>query len=435
MNEVNEESLDRTILPFKSEVQGCSNYVVYLTHNGKSVYLFLTENDFFELTGKTSDKTSEINIACLNSCIHADDLDLFRHEFLLNKNNTSFSIRVIKPDNTILVSSITLTECNLEKGSHFVVYNATLNNVKDMLVPEEVDSAWRNNFDVMLKHTNDFIFFKNLHHVLTASSQTLADITGFEKGSDLIGLTDYDLFPKEHADMYYKLEKEIYQSKIPFIEETQPFFDANGNEGWVNNRKYPIKDQEGAIIGLFGIARVVTEEVMRKKELETVHKQLIQFANYDSLTSLFNRRYGLTLCERAFEETKRYGGELSIILFDVDHFKKVNDVYGHKCGDNVLAHLSKIIGNMVRETDIFLRYGGEEFIICMPRTDLNGANRIAERINTKLSNSKIESINDRVTVSGGVVQMEKENTINSLIHRADQLLYEAKAAGRNCFKF
>ncbi len=435
MTEVHEESFEPAVLPFKEEMQSYGDYMVYSDHNNNNVYLFLSEHDFFELTEKSGDKTSDFNIACLTSCIHVDDLDLFQYESLVQKGSTSFNVRVIKPDDTISIFNIVLTECDLKKDNRSIVYNAALNNVKDMPVSEEAGHAYQNNFDAMLKHTNDFIFFKNMYHILTACSQSLADITGFAKGSDLIGLTDYDIFSKEHADRYYELEKEIYQGKHIHIEETQPFFDADGNEGWVNNRKYPIKDQQGAVIGLFGVARIVTEEVQRQKELEKAQKKLLRLANYDSLTSLLNRRHGTFLCERAFEEAKRYGDDLSLIMFDIDHFKRVNDLYGHECGDKTLTYMAELIEKLVRGSDIFLRYGGEEFVICLPRTDLNGAKKLADRITTKLADNKIECINDWITVSGGVVQLENEKTFEELTCRADQLLYEAKGAGRNCFKF
>ena len=130
------------------------------------------------------------------------------------------------------------------------------------------------NFLAMMEHTNDFIFFKDTNHVLTASSDSLALITGYKKGYEIVGKTDYELFPFEYAEVYYKLEKEIYKGNIPHIEEVQPFIDENGNDGWVNNRKYSIKNSNGVIIGLFGIARIVTQEIQNKNKIKEQKDQL-----------------------------------------------------------------------------------------------------------------------------------------------------------------
>ena len=152
-----------------------------------------------------------------------------------------------------------------------------LNEAKKLLSSGITDRASQTNFHAMLEFTNDFIFFKDSHHVYTASSQTMADITGFSSGSDHVGLTDYDIFPREHADNYYRLEKEIYRGIRDYVEDVQPFYDEDGNEGWVNNRKYPIKDESGVVIGLFGVARIITKEVITERQLKAANEAKSEF--------------------------------------------------------------------------------------------------------------------------------------------------------------
>ena len=128
------------------------------------------------------------------------------------------------------------------------------------------------NFIAMLENTGDYIYFKNRGHVFTGASQTLVEITEqTERWTDLVGKTDYDVFPREFADIYYTLEKQIFSGEVPMAHAVQPTLDQHGNQGWVDNRKYPIRDKDGHITGLFGIARDITalkqvEKIIHEKE-------------------------------------------------------------------------------------------------------------------------------------------------------------------------
>ena len=116
------------------------------------------------------------------------------------------------------------------------------------------------NFHAMLENTNDYIYFKDRYHVYTAASKTLVDVTNVENRMDLVGKTDYEVFSADYADKYFKLEKQIFSGEMTVAQEFQPTLDKAGNHGWVDNRKYPIKDEKGQIIGLFGIARIISNE-------------------------------------------------------------------------------------------------------------------------------------------------------------------------------
>jgi PAS domain S-box-containing protein len=114
----------------------------------------------------------------------------------------------------------------------------------------------------MLENTDDFIYFKDNNHVFTADSQTLVSITNASNHwSELIGQTDYDVFPEKYADIYYALEKSVF-ARAKVAQDAQTYIDNSGNIGWVDNRKYPIKNDDGEIVGLFGIARDITDQKM-----------------------------------------------------------------------------------------------------------------------------------------------------------------------------
>ena len=146
----------------------------------------------------------------------------------------------------------------------------------------------------------------------------------------------------------------------------------------------------------------------------------------DPLTGLSNRRALDDSLESLFAMKDRYELTFSLCILDVDHFKKINDEHGHLEGDRVLQEVASMIDNCVRETDVVTRYGGEEFVVLMPSTDLQGANIFAERVRVAVDEQL------QVTVSGGVAQASASDEPQTLLARADAALYRAKANGRNC---
>lgn len=158
-----------------------------------------------------------------------------------------------------------------------------------------------------------------------------------------------------------------------------------------------------------------------------------QLAFFDSLTQLSNRRGALSFLKQELARVKRSKEPLSIILCDVDYFKKINDQYGHNAGDAVLIDLAKVFNNNIREQDCIARWGGEEFLFILPQTRANNANVFAEKIQKILQSHKVnfENENIKVGVSMGIAQFNGEQSIDEVINSADQYLYQAKGAGRN----
>ena len=155
-------------------------------------------------------------------------------------------------------------------------------------------------------------------------------------------------------------------------------------------------------------------------------------ASHDKLTGLFNRNRFDEIYTKEIKRTKRYNNELSIIIFDIDDFKMVNDTYGHQIGDEVLKEISKIALDNVREQDITTRWGGEEFFILLPQTNLSGAVIVANKIRTSTQNHIFTEKSLKITASFGVTQFCIENDDEkTIITRADELLYEAKRSGKN----
>ncbi|MGD9187433.1 MAG: diguanylate cyclase [Desulfobacteraceae bacterium] len=176
------------------------------------------------------------------------------------------------------------------------------------------------------------------------------------------------------------------------------------------------------------------EELLKKNELITEQAQKLELmATRDFLTGLSNRRDFL---ERAGQEEmrfKRLGRPFALIMLDIDHFKRVNDTFGHACGDKVLTNVSRALEKALRAQDVLARWGGEEFICLLPETGVDGANCAAEKIRTGMEHQRYDCIDDDVpiTVTAGVCVYDGSCAIEECIRRADDALYKGKIQGRN----
>jgi diguanylate cyclase (GGDEF)-like protein/PAS domain S-box-containing protein len=188
-----------------------------------------------------------------------------------------------------------------------------------------------------------------------------------------------------------------------------------------------ILNQEQATIGSAALIRDVTTEKSMQAELQ-------QLAISDGLTGLFNRRHLDKTLDSELKRCQRYGHEMSIIMFDVDHFKRFNDEYGHEQGDRVLQNISATVKGLIRSLDIPCRYGGEEFLIILPETSNKFVEEIAERIRKAVEQTELDGL--RVTISIGVASFPHCMVGNpkQFIEAADKALYEAKNNGRNCMR-
>ncbi|MEJ1298538.1 MAG: GGDEF domain-containing protein [Candidatus Sedimenticola sp. (ex Thyasira tokunagai)] len=163
--------------------------------------------------------------------------------------------------------------------------------------------------------------------------------------------------------------------------------------------------------------------------------ELEELVHTDTLTGLFNYRYFLLALEQELERTRRSGHPTSLVMLDLDHFKGVNDTWGHEVGNQVLRQTADIIGQLLRRVDLPCRYGGEEFVLILPATPLPRAITVAERLRRAIADTPIELGSERfsVTVSMGVSVYGRNSKMTSddFIQEADALLYQAKEGGRN----
>lgn len=195
-----------------------------------------------------------------------------------------------------------------------------------------------------------------------------------------------------------------------------------------NGQEFPVEISLSAIKlrgqwNAVGIVRDATERVKTEERLK-------QLATTDTLTGICNRRHFDEELEHEINRAARHSSPLSLILFDVDHFKRVNDTFGHQTGDQVLAQLAGAVGGSIRTTDLFARWGGEEFIVLMPGSDLNAAHLLAEKLRMALEKQPFSDVG-QVTCSFGVAEYAPGDDMDALMKKADRCLYQAKASGRN----
>ena len=164
--------------------------------------------------------------------------------------------------------------------------------------------------------------------------------------------------------------------------------------------------------------------------------ELSELVSTDALTGLFNFRHFKTVLQAEMDRSKRSGIPTSLVMVDLDHFKAVNDTYGHEVGNLALQHLASILKSEVRTTDIVCRYGGEEFGIIFPETHLNLAVKVADRIREEIQNTPVRSdageINLTASMGASVYMKTSVLDIEDFIDSVDKYLYEAKQSGRNC---
>jgi len=163
---------------------------------------------------------------------------------------------------------------------------------------------------------------------------------------------------------------------------------------------------------------------------EALHQSFIRLSQEDSLTGLYNRRWLTELLGNEIQRAVRYKSAFSVILMDIDDFKAVNDQFGHQAGDEVLTKIAELIRLTVRATDMAGRWGGEEFVIILPETDISGSFSLADKIRIQIASADLGEIGYR-TASFGVTAFADGDHINSIIARADAGLYVAKEGGKN----
>ncbi|MHC8286504.1 GGDEF domain-containing protein [Pseudomonas sp. XS1P51] len=255
----------------------------------------------------------------------------------------------------------------------------------------------------------------------------------------------FSLFPEVNREWFTRKVESVATLGTPAftIWEQRPYLvrfknyqPITGQEDFMyqNTTLLPLRSIDSNINHICLVIYDVTDVATNRRQLQTVNAQLQQLSSTDRLTGLYNRGHWEESLKVAYARHQRHGNATSLVMFDIDHFKQVNDTYGHQAGDQVIEQVARLVREHVRDSDVAGRYGGEEFAVVLSDTDKVGARFFAERLRESVA--ALEVLHDgrsiRFTISLGVADLSKPSVNHAdLIAWADQALYASKNAGRN----
>ncbi len=272
----------------------------------------------------------------------------------------------------------------------------------------------------VIDSTNDLIFYKDKDFKYLGCNKSFERFVGISR-ENIVGKDDFNLFEKKYAELFRKMDKKMLQENI--IRENNEWLNYEGKDLYFQTKKIPFSYDNSLDVGILGISRDITK--LHEQALKIKEQTFI-----DELTQIYNRKAYNNNIKNIIDLYNRYKEPFSIIMFDIDNFKLINDNYGHKQGDEVLYKIAQLAKKSIRKTDEIYRVGGEEFIIILRNIKIKDANSIAQNICKLIAK---ENIIDGifVTVSIGLTQYLDSDDENSLFKRVDNLMYKSKREGKN----
>ena len=254
---------------------------------------------------------------------------------------------------------------------------------------------------------------------------------------ELLGKYVHDVFHTRRADGSPLTAAESPELKTVYTgtsyrSENEIFVRKDGTTFPVALVSTPLREN-GDLTGSVAVFRDVTEIALTTAELKRLNELLEHRATTDALTDICNRLKFSELLIQEMREFRRYGHQLSLMMFDIDSFKKINDQEGHQAGDSVLRELARLVKGNIRAADIFGRWGGEEFMILSPHTGLDETAQLAEKLRELIEGHHFDCC-QTITCSFGITQCADEDSLESFTNRADMAMYRSKAEGRNRVK-
>ena len=261
---------------------------------------------------------------------------------------------------------------------------------------------------------------------------------------DVTGKSIFTVFPELPKKWFERKLSSVIQLKTPSFcgwEQRHHLFELSHSRPITTDSHFMAQnctflpvEVEGEVEHICILIEDVTDVCHYQTQLNKALQELALSNRIDGLTQAFNRKHWEECLAKEFSRARRYQHDLALVMLDLDHFKLLNDTFGHQGGDMVLVETAKTVDKLLRMGDLFGRYGGEEFAVILPNTDLEGAEEVAERIRQAIAKNTIQ-YQDRiisVTASIGVAVIDSDNArYEDLISNADLALYDAKAAGRN----
>lgn len=270
--------------------------------------------------------------------------------------------------------------------------------------------------------TTDWVWQVDDHGTYVYSGDKVQSLLGYDP-EEVCGKTPFDFMPAEEATRMAEIFKDLVINQKPFSNLENTNLHKDGHEVILETSAIPLFDKDGRFNGYFGTERDITARKWAEEEIKLL-------ATTDTLTGIANRRKFNLQLDKELERARRYGSALSLIMYDIDHFKRVNDTFGHDAGDCVLKDLTAMVKTNIRAVDLVARWGGEEFMILMPQSDETAAGIAAEKLRTRIEQHYFDQVGN-LTVSFGMTSFVINDNSNTILKRADDALYHAKEKGRN----
>ncbi|MEA2112069.1 MAG: diguanylate cyclase [Campylobacterota bacterium] len=346
----------------------------------------------------------------------------------------------------------------LEKGKHSFEWMHKRPDGKEFLSYVTLDAIDYNQKKCIRAVINDISERKKLERVVKEKTKKIEEQTKkllkaqhiSKMGFWELNLTNNQLYWSDEIYNIFEIDKSEFKASYDgFLNVIHPDDRGLVNEAYSNSLKtkenYSIEHRllmdDGRIKWVreecnieFDVDRnplISVGVVIDITELHLTQQKLIEQAYADDLTKLNNRKSYTENIQKLLSQYKRYQTPFSIIMYDIDNFKQINDVYGHIIGDNVLIEMSQLIKSHLRESDYIFRIGGEEFIILLTKTQINKAKLVSEKIRNSVENN-LNTIKDKkITISIGLTEVEENDTEDSIFQRVDSLMYESKNSGKN----
>lgn len=422
-------------LRLKEEISRASFYQKIVESSMNEIYIFRAEDLKFIMVNQTARKNlgygqEELTEMTPLNLKPEEEAKIFENfvEIMLKseKNNISYDTVHIRKDGTSYPLEVNLQLYSYEGRKIFVAWAFDLTARKEM----EENLLRREAFlSAITQSTIEAIVMLNEKERVVFWNPAAEKLFGYS-AEEVMDKNLHDLFIKNKESLEkFKNDFRRFQldGTCAHLQKVTEFKTKNNAEDMLNIELSLTSIKLGGGYYAIGVMRDIGE---RKKTEEAIYLLTIT----DPLLKIYNRRYFTQKLEEEIERVKRTKAGFSLIMMDIDHFKTINDDFGHQIGDQVLLGLAETIKQRIRKTDIFARWGGEEFVILLPDTNLENAVHLAEELRSNISSMEINGAR-RITASFGVTSYREGDTLDTITKRADDLMYEAKAAGRNCVRW
>ncbi len=347
-------------------------------------------------------------------------------------------------DNKLVISilvfiSISILLINLYIINRLTEVNELQNHVINVSGKQRMLSQKMTKEILLYVYFNDNIEKQNIANTIDKFQNNLDDLTNGNESRGILTAQSDNIV--EQLNNIHKIWNEYKKNIFYILNNENALSNINSNMNYIienNNRLlkeldllvdlYEQKSYSQIILSIQGV--IVTVGSLIIFATWWIASNIIYNSGIDELTNIYNRKKFNKLLKRKINDYSQLDLDLSLVMFDIDNFKKINDEYGHSFGDKVIIEIVEIVNESIRENDIFARWGGEEFLIIIPNNNLEASVKIANRIREEIENYNFDKV-ETVTCSFGVVEYQKEDTINKMIKRADEALYNAKHCGRN----